>query len=244
MAEMLLEWLNRDISLSKQITNIADDFSNGYFFAEILYKMKIIPRLSIYKNTQNSNDISRNFCLLSKNLLDMKIYMSPKNVKEIRNKSKYTANIILCRIKQYLDSKYITRETLRLQSKSSEIANIYKKHIYANDNEKLLRNYIIKRNDGNDSNKSENKTLDRYMKLKEKFKHLKLSDDDLRIIQESMKDMEIYDEIKDEIYTQEKTRKEKVKNDDIEQMRNNQIANDKIKQRKEAIMRENMRKLI
>lgn len=244
MAEMLLEWLNRDISLSKQITNIADDFSNGYFFAEILYKMKIIPRLSIYKNTQNSNDISRNFCLLAKNLLDMKIYMSPKNVNEIRNKSKYTANIILCRIKQYLDSKYITRETLRLQSKSSEIANIYKKYIYANDNEKLLRNYIIKRNDGNDSNKSENKTLDRYMKLKEKFKHLKLSDDDLRIIQESMKDMEIYDEIKDEIYTQEKARKEKVKNDDIEQMRNNQIANDKIKQRKEAIMRENMRKLI
>lgn len=244
MAEMLLEWLNSDFSLSKKITNIADDFSNGYLFAEILYKMKIIPRLSIYKNTQNANDISRNFCLLAKNLLDMNIYMSQKNVNEIRNKSKYTANIILCRIKQYLDSKYISQETLRLQSKSTELANIYKKHIYANDNEKLLRNYIIKHHDTNNSNKSENKTLDRYMKLKEKFKHLKLSDNDLHIIQQSMKDMEIYDEIKTEIYSKEKKRNEKLKKDDIEQMQKNKMALDKIKQTKEAIIRENMLKLI
>lgn len=32
MSEIILNWINEEIQLSKRITNFEDDFSNGYLF--------------------------------------------------------------------------------------------------------------------------------------------------------------------------------------------------------------------
>ncbi len=36
--DILLKWLNEEVKLSEKITNIDEQFSNGYFIAELLYK--------------------------------------------------------------------------------------------------------------------------------------------------------------------------------------------------------------
>ena len=38
MSDLLLNWLNDEIQLSKRITNFEDDFHNGFLFGELLAK--------------------------------------------------------------------------------------------------------------------------------------------------------------------------------------------------------------
>ncbi len=46
MVDILYTWLNTEINLSKKISFIEKDFSNGYLFAELLYKCNQIIDIS------------------------------------------------------------------------------------------------------------------------------------------------------------------------------------------------------
>ena len=89
MSEILYDWLNTELKLTKKVSNIPEDFQNGYLFAEILSRMELIPKLSIYKNTKKEKDIIHNFCYLTKTLLDMNIVLTEKNRNDIISKSKF-----------------------------------------------------------------------------------------------------------------------------------------------------------
>ena len=75
MSELLQNWLNKEIILSKTIDDISYDFKNGYLFAELLFKTKQISNLSLFKNSKQREDIISNFCHLQKNLLDIGIIL-------------------------------------------------------------------------------------------------------------------------------------------------------------------------
>jgi len=38
MSNLILSWLNDEVQLSKKISNFEYDFSNGYYFGELLAK--------------------------------------------------------------------------------------------------------------------------------------------------------------------------------------------------------------
>ncbi len=38
MSEIILNWLNEEIQLSKRVSNFEEDFSNGYLLGELLSK--------------------------------------------------------------------------------------------------------------------------------------------------------------------------------------------------------------
>ena len=40
--EIILNWLNNELNFVPKIKNISKEFSDGYLFAEILYKIKEI----------------------------------------------------------------------------------------------------------------------------------------------------------------------------------------------------------
>ena len=113
MSDNLIKWLNQEMHLSRQITNISEDFKTGYLFAELLYKTKLIQNLSEYKNTSNKKDIIHNFCLLDQILLKMGIILTEKNRDEIIKGNIYTSKIYLLKIKQFLDKKCINLEQLK-----------------------------------------------------------------------------------------------------------------------------------
>ena len=113
MSEKLQIWLNKEIILSKVVSNIPHDFKNGYLFAELLYKTKQIPNLYVSKNTNLQKDIISNFFHLQKNLLDIGIVLDEKNRDNIINEKPYASLIYLFKIKQVLSNKYIDLEQLK-----------------------------------------------------------------------------------------------------------------------------------
>ena len=209
MPSILIKWLNEEIRLSKQITDIPEDFKNGYLFAELLYKVKQIQNLSQYKDSKNKKDIIRNFCFLNKALLDIGIFLNEKDKIEIINGGLYASKIYLLKIRQVLNKKNINLEQLKFKY-SNELHKLYNKMRFKSQNEKYLyelkerleneKNYLALKsktiNFDDDINKKteENKKFEiggtLYNQLKKKYSHLELSDFDLEIILTDMKEEE------------------------------------------------------
>ena len=143
MSDLLINWLNKEIVLSKNIKDIPMDFRNGYLFAELLFKTKQISNLSLFKNSKHREDIISNFCHLQKNLLDIGIILDEKSRDDIMNASPYASKIYLFKIKQVLSQKNIDLEQLKLKE-STSIQKLYNKIIFKNDNEKYLRSWQMK----------------------------------------------------------------------------------------------------
>ena len=252
MTEILLNWLNNEIILSKYIKDISMDFRNGYFFAELLFKTKQIPKISMFKNTNNYKDIISNFCHLQKNFLDLGITLDENCRNEIMNAGPYTSKIYLFKIKQILSKKNIDLNQLKIRE-SNTIQNIYNKICFKNENEKYLYNLQLKI--GNKNNKDE-KTLiknnsasylpvlgksfenilnNKYMKngslyneFKKKYAHLNFTDNDIKMILDDMKENEnklLY--LKDMVATTENRRKInfKERNEEIKKQWENSMIN-------------------
>lgn len=139
----LITWLNSDVKLSKNITSIPDDFFNGYYFAEILHKFKVIPNFSSYTNSSDKKDISKNYQYLTKALGDLGIKFNDERRNLIIQKKKGISEQMLFQIKQALDKKFISKETL-FPKLSNELAKIYNQSLFANDNEKYYKDLLNK----------------------------------------------------------------------------------------------------
>ena len=136
----LKTWINETIHLSKNITNLTEDFRNGYYFGEILSKMRLIPNFKSYKNSNAHSDISKNYQYLSKAFQDLNIKFSDSRRNDILNKKPGVVEQILFKIKQALDIRFISNETLAPKA-SNELAKMYKRMYYPNENEKYLKDY-------------------------------------------------------------------------------------------------------
>ena len=207
MSEILIKWLNEEIHLSKEITNITEDFKTGYLFAELLYKTKQFQNLTQFKNTRNKKDILHNFCLLDQILLNIGITMTQRDRDEIMKGNIYTSKIYLLKIKQVLDKKYINLEQLSFKY-ANDLQKYYNKIIFKNKNEKYLHNLRLKlQSDKNNSSNNQRiltevtdeKIINKdkydiggpvYLQLKKKYSHLDLSDFELEMILLDMKEEE------------------------------------------------------
>ena len=210
MSEKLQIWLNKDIKLSKVVTDIPYDFKNGYLFAELLYKTKQIPNLSIYKNTNLQKDIISNFCHLQKNFLDIGIVLDEKNRDNIINARSYASLIYLFKIKQVLSNKYIDLEQLKLKE-SNQIQKIYNKEIFKNENEKYLQSWkekysidpknrrVLRKNFSlpilgqtadkiSDDKYGKNGII--YNEFKQKYKHTELTEEEIKVLMDNMREKE------------------------------------------------------
>ena len=233
MSDILIKWLNQEIHLSKEITNLSEDFKNGYLFAELLHKTKQLHNLSDYKNTLNKKDIIRNFCLLDQVFLRMGIILSERDRDEIMKGNIYTSKIYLLKIKQILDKKCINLEQLN-HKYSNDLQKLYNSVIFKSNNEKYLYNLKIRtENEKNNMNKGTmssrsltEQNLDNidnkyskggpvYLKLKKKYSHLQLSEFDLEILLLDMKEEEKkYKMLKQSIQKTETARKNKCQSKD------------------------------
>ena len=137
----LANWLNSSLHLSKKITNIPEDFSNGYLFGEILHKHRLIPNFSSYDNSTDKKLISKNYQYLTKAFSDIGIKFNDNRRNDLINKKKGVASQLLFRIKQVLDSKFISLETLPPKS-INELAEMYKTMRFPNKNEKYLKDML------------------------------------------------------------------------------------------------------
>jgi hypothetical protein len=50
MSDILLTWLNTEVDMSKKITDMERDFSNGYLLGELLYKFNQLTNFESFIN--------------------------------------------------------------------------------------------------------------------------------------------------------------------------------------------------
>jgi hypothetical protein len=50
MSNILITWLNTEVDLSKKITNMEEDFQNGYLLGELLHKFNQLTNLNDFRD--------------------------------------------------------------------------------------------------------------------------------------------------------------------------------------------------
>ena len=181
MTDILYNWINNEVKLSKQITNFNEDFSNGYFFGELLYKYKLLPQFNQFKNNSEKSSITKNYLLLQYKFDELKINFTQNDKKEIINKKKYKAEMMLFRIREKLLSKLLQIEEIESKNKNQkEINKIYNKVIKGSEPRKRLQSAIPKKPEMmNKENKKENTKkneieMSKKMTKKERLQSAKL----------------------------------------------------------------------
>jgi hypothetical protein len=112
MANLITNWLNNELKLSKKINSIEDDFSNGYYFGEILSKSRIINNLKDFKNKNDIDNKLNNFRIIQKSFKELSIKFDGNKLDDILNKKRGAATKILYLLKMSLSKKDILFEEI------------------------------------------------------------------------------------------------------------------------------------
>ena len=123
MTDILNNWINNEVKLSKQITNFSEDFSNGYFFGELLYKYKLLPQFNQFKNNSDKSTLTKNYLLLQYKFDELKINFKENDKRDIINKKKYKAEMMLFRIREKLLSKLLQIDEIEERNKTQKEMN-------------------------------------------------------------------------------------------------------------------------
>ena len=134
MSDILLNWINNEVKLSKNIQNIAEDFSNGYFFGELLYKYKLLPQFNQFRNSNEKSSITKNYTLLQYKFDELNINFTDKDKKDILNKKKYKAEMFLFKIREKLLSKLLQIDQITERINNTKKLNKLYKHVSNNTN--------------------------------------------------------------------------------------------------------------
>jgi hypothetical protein len=164
MTEMLLDWLNKEVKLSRSVSDIVEDMSNGYLIGEILHKHKQISNFNEYKDRLDPDTKIHNFRLIEKALRDLEIKVVWKSMKEILDKRKGVAARFLYQIKMALSKKGINFERLMLTS-NNQLHSAYLGVKYPNQNEKYLIDAENKNSKPQDTSSGKNPVLTHHAKL-------------------------------------------------------------------------------
>ena len=110
MSETLLNYINRDVKLSKKIKNIEKDFKNGYLFAELLSKegFLITNKLSFFNaSAKTKAEIKLNYILLREDLSKLGIHLDDSSIESLTNNTKGSTTNLLYKIKTQIDRQKI-----------------------------------------------------------------------------------------------------------------------------------------
>ena len=134
MTDILLNWLNNEVKLSKNIQNITEDFANGYFFGELLYKYKLLPQFNQFQNNNEKFSTTKNYILLQYKFDELKINFNDKDKTELLNRKKYKAEMILFQIRERIFSKLLQIDQITERIKNQKELNKVYKHVLNNTN--------------------------------------------------------------------------------------------------------------
>ena len=181
MSDILLNYINNDIHLSKIITNIESDFKSGVYFCELIEKAFKLKPLNYNKNPNNISEILQNFKIIKNNLRIIGISSNDSIIKEIIDGKNGAAAKIIYKIKIESNRKKISFDNILLKiNKNSLRENIELKNNNMNKTsmENLLtpNNYIQKRKKNSNKDKIYNfRSLNKYVKSKPMFVNEEIS---------------------------------------------------------------------
>ena len=133
MSNTILNYLNNDLKLSKTIQNIEKEFSNGYYFAEILQKVGYLKKdINIFKKETNTEkELDENFNNLKEQLEEIGVHLDEGTIKSLNSCEKNIASNLIYKIRAKVYRKNIgfdeIMDKIQLHDKESINLNINNK---------------------------------------------------------------------------------------------------------------------
>ena len=140
MSNIILDYVNQEIKLSKKIENIERDFSTGYYFAELFQKIGCLNSdLNKYKKEpKNDEEILYNFNNLKGEFINNGIHIDDEIINLVINRHKNIAANLLYKIKTKM-----TRKNINFDDVMEKIKKSYKKlEDMKNQNKKFMKSSI------------------------------------------------------------------------------------------------------
>ena len=86
MSNILITWLNTEVDLSKKITNMEEDFQNGYLLGELLHKFNQLTNLNDFRDENDRSAAMNNFARLHDVLRNVGVKFDTNTTRDIMNK--------------------------------------------------------------------------------------------------------------------------------------------------------------
>ena len=113
MSKLILEWLNSEVKLSREVVSLEDDFRNGYLLGELLSIHNQQSDFGKFINKSTPDAKITNFCLLEPTMRQIGVFFNSKVAFEIMNGKKGVMKTMLYEIRTALDS--IKKRTMHLK---------------------------------------------------------------------------------------------------------------------------------
>jgi hypothetical protein len=104
MAALIKTWLNEELELSKDITNLDKEFANGYFFGEVMSLHGHQNNFTDFRASKLTDNIVQNFELLEPALKKVGVILTPKLANEIITEQRGAACKLLYQMREKLRS--------------------------------------------------------------------------------------------------------------------------------------------
>lgn len=123
MAELLANWINNEVELSKHVDNFEQDFSNGYLFGELLKRYNQQDNLDDFSKKENRDSKINNFVLLEPTFRSLKLKFNAQLIDNIMKGKRGAALGLLCQLKMALEKVYAPLDTKTSDSKPAKKLN-------------------------------------------------------------------------------------------------------------------------
>eukprot|EP00831_Metopus_contortus_P001338 TRINITY_DN10487_c0_g1_i6.p1 TRINITY_DN10487_c0_g1~~TRINITY_DN10487_c0_g1_i6.p1 ORF type:complete len:334 (+),score=71.02 TRINITY_DN10487_c0_g1_i6:3-1004(+) len=103
MGEIIKEWLNTQVELSKPVRNFEKDLSNGFLFGELLFRFSQLPDISAFQNRNTKEIKISNFMLVLPVMRNLKLKFDSNIAEKIMNEDRGVALRLLYQMKMALE---------------------------------------------------------------------------------------------------------------------------------------------
>lgn len=104
MSKLLIRWVNENVGLSREVTSIENDFSDGYLLGELLNKFNQQHDFSKFSNAGGTEAKLLNFNLLGPSMRALGVHFNAGTAKKIMSKDASAAKTLLYELKTALES--------------------------------------------------------------------------------------------------------------------------------------------
>ena len=103
MAQLILDWLNEEVRLSKRIISLDDDFRDGYLLGELMYKYNQQSNFNDFSMKGNPSAKITNFCLLEPSMRQIGVNFNAKIAFDVMHAANGTAKDLVYEMRTILE---------------------------------------------------------------------------------------------------------------------------------------------
>lgn len=120
MTELLANWVNNEVELSRHVEDFEKDFSNGLLFAELLKHYSQLDNIDEFSHKSNRDSKINNYVLLEPVFTSLRLKFNAKLIDSIMKEKRGAALGLLCQLKMALEKVYVPMDLKMNDSKPAK----------------------------------------------------------------------------------------------------------------------------